>query len=59
MKWKGVHTVVYFVNGHGLVAPGSFIVKIWWLLGGKMEIRIDRDGDIDSWKEVTLIYNSA
>ncbi len=24
-----------------------------------MEIRIDRDGDIDSWKEVTLIYNSA
>ena len=24
-----------------------------------MEIRIDRDEDIDSWKEVTLIYNSA
>ena len=24
-----------------------------------MEVRIDRDGDIDSWKEVTLIYNSA
>ena len=27
--------------------------------GKEMEIRIDRDGDIDSWKEVTLIYNSA
>lgn len=27
--------------------------------GNVMEIRIDRDGDIDSWKEVTLIYNSA
>ena len=24
-----------------------------------MEARMDRDGDIDSWKEVTLIYNSA
>lgn len=27
--------------------------------GKIMEVRIDRDGDIDSWKEVTLIYNSA
>ena len=24
-----------------------------------MEARMDRDGDIDSWKEVVLIYNSA
>ena len=24
-----------------------------------MELRVDRDGDIDSWKEVVLIYNSA
>ena len=24
-----------------------------------MEARMERDGDIDSWKEVTLIYNSA
>ena len=24
-----------------------------------MDTRIDRDGDIDSWKEVILIYNSA
>ncbi len=24
-----------------------------------METKIDRDSDIDSWKEVTLIYNSA
>ena len=24
-----------------------------------MEARMDRDGDMDSWKEVTLIYNSA
>ncbi len=24
-----------------------------------MDTRMDRDGDIDSWKEVTLIYNSA
>lgn len=24
-----------------------------------MDTRMDRDGDVDSWKEVTLIYNSA
>lgn len=27
--------------------------------GEVMDTRMDRDGDIDSWKEVTLIYNSA
>lgn len=24
-----------------------------------MELKIDRDSDVDSWKEVILIYNSA
>ena len=24
-----------------------------------MELRVERDSDVDSWKEVILIYNSA
>ena len=24
-----------------------------------MEYRVSRDSDVDSWKEVTLVYNSA
>ena len=24
-----------------------------------MDIRLERDADIDSWKEVQLVYNSA
>ena len=27
--------------------------------GSSMELKIDRDSDVDSWKEVILIYNSA
>ena len=24
-----------------------------------MELRAERDSDVDNWKEVTLVYNSA